>query len=137
MASSVLLSVEPDRVSASPGASVEFAVLVQNLTTLVDQVAIRVDGIDNTWVEIVPPFLPVFAQSTARARVIITPPVNGALAAAGFYTLQISGKAQESAGVEGQTSAVLEVQPAGDYQLKLGPGRAAGYQETAYPLSVQ
>lgn len=137
MASSVLISVEPDRVSVSPGASVECSVLVQNLSTLIDQVSLRVDGIDATWVQIVPPFLPVFAQSTARARVIITPPQNASLAAAGQYNIQVSGKAQESAGSEGQASAVLEVQPAGDYQLKLGPGRADGFQEISYPLSVQ
>ena len=137
MASSVLLSVEPDRVSVSPGASVEFEVLVQNLTTLIDQVALRVEGIDSSWVQIVPPFVPVFAQSTARARVIITPASNAAMTTAGLYSLQISGKAQENAGAEGQTSAVIEIQPAGDYQLKLGPARAAGYQESAYALSVQ
>jgi hypothetical protein len=137
MASPILLSVDTDRISVAPGASVEFAVLVQNLTTLIDQVALRVDGVDPTWVQIVPPFLPVFAQSTSSARVIVSPPNNFAQAAAGLYSLQVSGKAQENGGAEGQAAAVLEVQPAGDYQLKLGPGRAAGYQETAYPLSVQ
>jgi hypothetical protein len=137
MASPILLSVETDRISVAPGASVEFAVLVQNLTTLLDQVALRVAGVDPAWVQIVPPFLPVFAQSTARARIIVSPPNIFAQAAAGLYSLQVSGQAQENGGAEGQAAAVLEVQPAGDYQLKLGPGRAAGYQETAYPLSVQ
>jgi hypothetical protein len=137
MASPILLSVDTDRISVAPGASVEFAVIVQNLTTLVDQVALRVDGLDPAWVQIVPQFLPVFAQSTARARVIVSPPASFSQSAAGLYSLQLSGKAQENGGAEGQAAAVLEVQPAGDYQLKLGPGRAAGYQETAYPLSVQ
>ena len=137
MASPILLSADPDRISVAPGASVEFAVLVQNLTTLIDQVALRVDGVDPAWIQIVPPFLPVFAQSTSSARVIVSPPNDFSLAAAGQYDLQVSGKAQENAGAEGQAAAMLEVQPAGDYQLKLGPGRAAGYQETAFPLSVQ
>ena len=137
MASPILLSVDPDRISVAPGASVEFSVLVQNLTTLIDQVALRVDGVDAAWIQIVPPFLPVFAQSTSSARVIVSPPNDFSLAAAGLYNLQVSGKAQENGGAEGQAAAMLEVQPAGDYQLKLGPGRAAGYQETAFPLSVQ
>jgi len=97
----------------------------------------RVCRDDPAWLQIVPPFLPVFAQSTASARVIVSPPNNFAQAAAGLYSLQVSGKAQENRGAEGQATAVLQVQPAGDYHLKLGPGRAAGYQETAYPLSVQ
>jgi hypothetical protein len=137
MPSPILLSVNTNRISVAPGASVEFAVTVQNLTTLLDQVALHVGGIDPAWVQIVPPFLPVFALSTASARVIISPPGNFAQAAAGLYPLQISGKAQETSGPEAQAATVLEVQSAGDYQIKLGTGRAAGYQETAYSLSVQ
>jgi hypothetical protein len=137
MAAPILLSVDLDHISVAPGATVEFAVSVQNLTTLLDQVALRVDGIDPSWLQIVPPFLPVFAQSTASARVIVSPPANFAQAAAGLYTLHILGKAQETDGPEGQAATVLEVQPAGDYQMKLVAGRAAGYQETAWALSVQ
>src|SRR5262245_14600302 len=116
MASSILLSVDRDRISVAPGASVEFVVKVQNLTTLLDQVAIRVDGVDPTGIQVVPPFLPVFAQGTASARVIVPPPASPAQSPAGRYKLWVHGKPQESNGEEGQGSLELEVQLIGDYQ---------------------
>src|SRR4051812_19953781 len=96
MASSILLSIDRDRISVAPGASVEFAVKVQNLTTLLDQVAIRVDGVDPAWVQVVPPYLPVFAQGTASARVIVSPSAAPALSPAGLYKVWIHGKPQEN-----------------------------------------
>ena len=41
MASSILLSIDRDRISVAPGASVEFVVKVQNLTTLLDHKRVR------------------------------------------------------------------------------------------------
>ena len=74
MPSQTLLSVDRERVSVAPGASVELAVRVQNLTSLLDQVALHLEGIDPAWVQVIPPYLAVFAQGEASARAIIHPP---------------------------------------------------------------
>ena len=134
---SILISVDKDHVSVAPGASVEFAVSAQNLTTLLDQVAIRIDGIDPHWVQVVPPYLPVFAQGTATARVIITPPNNLAQSVAGVYPLRVIGSSQENPTESAQTSATIEVQLVGDYQMRLTGARGNNAQEIAYPLRVQ
>jgi len=137
MASQILLSVDKPRVSVAPGAKVELAVTVQNLTTLLDQIALRVEGIDPSWVEVIPPYLPVFAQGSSQARVVIAPPRSPAQAVAGVYPLRIVGKAQENAGEEGQATSELEVQLVGDYRLALDSGESDGVQQTVYSLSVQ
>lgn len=136
MASSILLSVDRDRISVAPGASVEFAVKVQNLTTLLDQVAIRVDGVDPAWIQVVPPYLPVFAQGTASARVIVSPPASPAQSPAGLYKMWVHGKPQENNGEEGQGSLELEVQLIGDYQAHFAGAKPLSQTETAFPLQV-
>src|SRR5207247_10828837 len=74
MSAPILLSTEPKRVSLAPGANAELSVHVQNLTSLVDQIALRVEGVAPNWVQLIPPYLPVFAQGNASARVVIPPP---------------------------------------------------------------
>jgi hypothetical protein len=137
MPASLLLSVDRERVSVAPGASTEFAVRVQNLTTLLDQVAIRVDGVDAAWIQVIPPFLPVFAQGTASARVVVSPPNVSSQSLAGMYALMVAGTAQESKAEVGIARLELEVQLIGDYLLRLGPAQPRGQLEAAYPLTVQ
>ena len=136
MASLTLLSVDKGRLSVAPGASVELAVTVQNLTNLLDQVAVRLEGIAPAWVEVIPPYLPVFAQGQASARVIIRPPRDPAQALAGRYPLRVRACSQENPGQEGETETELEIQRLGEYQFLLGPGEAHG-AETNYSLAVQ
>jgi hypothetical protein len=136
MASTILLSIDRDRISVAPGASVDFSVKVQNLTTLLDQVAIRVDGVYPAWIQVVPPYLPVFAQGTASARVIVSPPAAPAQSPAGLYKLQVYGKPQENSGEEGQGSLELEVQLIGDYQAHLAVAKPLSQTETTFPLQV-
>ena len=136
MSASILLNADPKRVSVAPGASAEFSVQVQNLTSLVDQIALRVEGVDPNWVQLIPPYLPVFAQGTASARVVISPPADPARAVAGLYALHVTGTSQENGG-EGTLDAELEVQLTGDYQLRVERGQPSSVQEAAYPVYVQ
>lgn len=137
MTSSINFSVNNSRVSAAPGASSELAVTVQNLTTLLDQVEIVLKGIDASWVQVIPPQVPVFAQGEASARVIVTPPNDMAASVAGVYPIQVTGVSHENPGQEGQTAAELEVQLVGDYQLRVEGGGPAGGQEASYPIAVK
>jgi hypothetical protein len=137
MTSQILLSVDQARLSAAPGAQVELIVTVQNLTTLLDQVALRVEGIDPAWVQVIPPNLPVFAQGSAQARVLIRPQRQAAPAIAGVYPLRVVGKAQENAGEEGEATSELEVQLIGDYRLALESGASDGVQQMTYKVALQ
>ena len=136
MAASILLSVDKDQVSVAPGASVEFSVKAENLTALLDQVALRIDGIDAAWVQIIPPYLPVFAQGTASARVVISPPSNPSRALAGAYALTIIGSPQEAKGDDAQAQLKLEVQMIADYQIRLSAVQQHSQIEAGYPLLV-
>src|SRR5512147_1059368 len=134
---SVLLTADNDRVTVAPGSSVEFNVTVQNLTTLVDQVTLRVDGIDGQWVQIVPPFLPVFAQGTASARIIVSPPSQPGQSSAGSYALRVTGTSQERPGESATVAVTLNVQLTGNYQLRLAPPQpGAAPQELRFPVRV-
>jgi hypothetical protein len=137
MPNQILLSVDKKRLSVAPGASVELAVSVQNLTTLVDQVAVRLEGIDPAWVQVIPQYLPVFAQGQATARVMIQPPRDPAQALAGVYPLRVRGTSQEYPGLEGEAAADLEVQLVGDYRFWLEKAETSGEQEALFPLKVQ
>ncbi len=136
MSAPILLSAEPRRVSVAPGASAEFVLQVQNLTALVDQIALRVDGVPANWVQVIPPYLPVFAQGTASARVVVAPPADPAQAGAGVYALHVVGTSQENGG-EGAADAELEVQLVGDYQLRVERAGSSSLQEATYPVRVQ
>lgn len=137
MALQIPLSVDKTRVSVAPGASVEFGVTAQNLTTLLDQVTMRVEGIDPAWVEVIPRDLPVFAQGVATARVIIRPPRDPALSLAGLYPLRVHATSQTNPGAEGETTTELEIQLTGDYRLLFERREASGVEEASYPFKVQ
>jgi hypothetical protein len=127
----ILLSADKPRVSVAPGASVELGVTLQNLTALLDQVAVKVDGIPSEWVRVLPPILPVFARAVATARIVIAPPRDPDRAAAGIYPLRLYAASQENPGQEGDAAGELEVQLVGNYDLLLeyAPSRDAQTQE--------
>jgi hypothetical protein len=136
MAAQILLSVDKKNLTVAPGANVSLAVTVQNLTTLLDQVAVRADGIDVAWVEVLPPYLPVFAQGEATARIVIQPPREPARAVAGRYPLRVRGTSQEFPGQESEAESQLQVQLVGDYRFWLDRETRDG-QEAVFPLKVQ
>ncbi len=121
MVAQINFAVDQDTLSVAPGASAELGVNVRNMTTLLDQVAVRVEGAEPEWFQVVPPQLPVFAQGQATARVIVQPPYDLARARAGAYPLRVTGASQENPGQVGETRAELEIQLSGDYELDLEP----------------
>lgn len=131
------LSVDKTRVSVAPGASVEFGVTAQNLTTLLDQVTLRVEGVEPAWVEVIPRDLPVFAQGQATAHVIIRPPRDPALSLAGLYPLRIQATSQTNPDAGGATTTELEIQLVGDYRLLFERREVSGVEEGSYPFKVQ
>ncbi len=136
MGSQILLSVDKKNLTVAPGANVTLAVTVQNLTTLLDQVSVRADGVDTAWVQVIPPYLPVFAQGEATARIVIQPPREPSQAVAGQYPLRVRGASQEFPGQESEAESRLVVQLVGDYRFWLEHATRDG-QEAIFPLKVQ
>ncbi len=136
MAAQILLSVDKRNLTVAPGANASLAVTVQNLTTLLDQVAVRADGIDAAWVQVIPPYLPVFAQGEATARIVIQPPREPSQAVAGQYPVRVRGTSQEFPGQESEAESRLQVQLVGDYRFWLEHETRDG-QEAIFPLKVQ
>ena len=135
-ATQLILTSDKNRVTVSPGAQAEVCVTIQNLTTLVDDVSVNVDGIDKSWVQVVPPHVPVFAQGEASVRVIFQPPADPLHTLAGIYPLSITGSLQEQAGEQAVTKVDLEIQFGGDYRTELGKGSSANNQEAVFPFKV-
>jgi hypothetical protein len=136
MAQQIIISTDKNRVSVAPGAKTELSVTIQNLTTLVDDVSVSVAGVDQSWVQVVPPHVPVFAQGNASVRVIFQPPVDPLRVLAGLYPLRISGTLQEMASQPVDTAVELEVQFGGDYRIELGKGTASTNQEAVFSFKV-
>ena len=136
MAQQIMLSSDKKRVTVAPGAKTEFNVTIQNLTTLMDDVAVLVAGVDASWVQVVPSHVPVFAQGEASVRVILQPPVDASRALCGVYPLKVSGRSQEMAGQQGDTGVELEIQFGGDYRIEVGTGTALSAQEATFPFTV-
>lgn len=137
MANQILLSVDKQRVSVAPGASVNLAVIAQNLTALVDQVAVRAEGIDPGWTQVIPPYLPVFAQGEATARIVFQPPRDPSISVAGIYPLKVCGASQEFPGQESDAASTLEVQLVGDYRFWLEKNELRGNQEAVFAVKVE
>jgi hypothetical protein len=135
-ATQLILTSDKNRVTVSPGAQAEMCVTIQNLTTLVDDVSVTVAGIDKSWVQVVPPHVPVFAQGEASVRVIFQPPADPLHTLAGIYPLRLTGSLQEQSGEQAETKADLEIQFGGDYRIELGKGSAANNQEAVFPFKV-
>lgn len=135
MSFQIVLAVDKPRLSIVPGASDQLGITVRNLTTLVDEVALRLEGIDPSWVEIVPAHVPVFGSNSSTASAVIRLPRTSALA--GAYTLSILAASQQSPGQEGSASAELEVQLSGEYRAALETAQGSGAQEAAYSIKVQ
>jgi hypothetical protein len=136
MATQLILSSDKNRVTVSPGAQAELSVTIKNLTALVDDASITVNGIDKSWVQVVPPHLPVFAQGEASVRVIFQPPADPLHTLAGIYPLQINGLLQEQDGDLAGTQIDLEIQFGGDYRIELGKSSSVNNQEAIFPFKV-
>ena len=135
-ATQLILTSDKNRVTVSPGAQAELNVTIQNLTALVDDVAVTVSGIDNSWVQVVPPHVPIFAQGNASVRVIFQPPADPLHTLAGIYPLRVRGLLQEQNGEQAETKVDLEIQFGGDYRIELGKGSLANNLEAVYPFKV-
>ncbi len=135
--SRLMLSVEPKRLSVSPGATGECALTLQNLSTTVDQATIGVEGIPPDWTQAIPPVVPVFAQGQkATTRLTIQPPRDAALALAGDYAMRVTATSQEQAGLVVREPIELNVPFSGDYELRLQAPAAAPANEASYGLTV-
>lgn len=137
MAQQIILTSDKKQVSVAPGAKTEFTVTIQNLTTLLDDVAVTLAGLDPAWVEVVPAHVPVFAQGEASVRVIIKPPLDPARAQAGIYPIQVNGQSQELSSQQATTRLELEIQFGGDYRIEVGGGTALSAQEATFPVKVR
>jgi hypothetical protein len=137
MATQLILSADKDRVTVSPGAQAELSVTIKNLTALVDDASVTVNGIDKSWVQVVPPHVPVFAQGEASVRVIFQPPADPLHTLAGIYPLVIGGLFQEQDGEQAGTQVDLEIQFGGDYRIELGKSSSINSQEAVFPFKVR
>jgi beta-lactamase class A len=130
------LSVNSSLLTVAPGADVEAKVTVQNLTNLLDQVEIHIDGVDPAWVELIPLVQTFYPLAPATARILIHPPQDLAQSVAGIYPLVIRSRLQENAGQEGRTTTDLEIQLVGDYEINLVEKEARATQEASYAIQV-
>jgi beta-lactamase class A len=132
----IRLSVESQLWRTAPGAVVEGKVQVQNLTQALANVGLNLQGIDPSWVQVVPTEQMVFQLGQAAIVVKVRPPNDLTQSLAGTYPVVIQGRSSQISDV-GELKTELEIQLVGEYQVILGETEMSMVRQGSYPLLVR
>ena len=115
-----LVPVEP---STAPGASTELTALVHNLSAVVDQYLVTVEGLEPGWASVAEPSVSLFPGDKASVQITIHPPEG---APAGPYPFTVRAVSGADPSRSASAEATLAVGAVGGYELSLSPQRVVG-----------
>jgi hypothetical protein len=119
------LSLSNASLETAPGASADTLIRVQNLSTIVDRLHIRVDGLDPTWWTVSVPTLSFFPGDRGESRLTIRPPKE-AEAIAGSYSFRVKVVSEANPEDESVVTAVLVLRGFVSCEVELSPAKATG-----------
>ena len=118
-----------------PGQRGELLVTIQNLSEIVDQYAIEMDGLDPSWYTIPIPEVSLFPQDQERVRISLHPP-SGPQAQAGTYDFTVSVASRENPTEETAVSATLDVLATPTLDVELSPQKASSRRDGAFQVKL-
>lgn len=121
----ITVSLSEDSFQVNPGNQVEAVITVQNTGEIVDVLAIEIDGLDETWVELSVNRSSLFPGDQYTSVVTLSPPKESS-AFAKTYPFSIIVKAQKHPSHSTIVPANLEVLPFYGFQLSMEPPRYTG-----------
>ncbi len=103
-----------------PGQQGELTVTIQNLSEIVDQYIVEVEGLDRGWFTVSPPRVSLFPQDEEKVTVKLHPPLT---APAGRVDFAVKVVSRENPVEWSRAKATLDVTPVFLFDLRLSPQR--------------
>jgi hypothetical protein len=118
-----------------PGQTGELLVTMQNLSEIVDQYSIEIDGLDASWYCVPISEVSLFPQDQERARISLHPP-SGSEAEAGKYDFMVRVVSRENPTERTSVPATLEVLPRLALEVGLSPERATSTGDGVFQVRL-
>jgi len=120
MSAKIRVSLPAADLQIAPGATTDFTVTIQNLSEIVDQFLIEVQGLEPAWVSLSSTSVSLFPQDEGQVQVFLHPPVG---ARAGDYAFTLRATSRDNPAEQTSVQAILKVQPVTLFSLELSPRR--------------
>lgn len=127
------LGLVPEKPTAAPGGKAEATAVIRNLSAVVDQYLLSVDGLEPSWYTISEPSVSLFPGDKASVQVVIHPPEN---AVAGAHPFTLRAVSSTDASRQASVAGSVDVGQVGGYEASLSPERASG-RKADYQLTVR
>jgi hypothetical protein len=128
MSALIRVALSQKELQIEPGQKGEVVVTVQNLSEIVDQLSVEVEGLDTAWFTVSPPNVSLFPQDQGEVKVSLHPPSG---AKAGRYDLAVKAISRENPVEWTRVQATLEVMPVSFFDISLSPQRKSIVGEEA------
>jgi uncharacterized membrane protein len=135
MSALIRVVLSHEELQIEPGQTGEFLVTVQNLSEIVDQYSIEVDGLDPSWCTIPTSGVSLFPQDQDRARIFLHPLV-GSEAQAGKHDFMVRVTSRQNPTERTSVPAILEVLPTLSLEVELAPQRATSTRDGVFQVRL-
>ncbi|MGD2104288.1 MAG: hypothetical protein PVJ55_04120 [Anaerolineae bacterium] len=120
MSAIIRVALSRKQLDIEPGQKGELSVAVQNLSEIVDQYNVEVEGLDAGWITLSPPRLSLFPQDEGQVTIKLHPPEA---AKAGTYGFAVKVVSRENPVEWTRVHATLEVSSVFVFEVNLSPQR--------------
>ena len=136
MAVGLRIELSETALVAGPGGAATTRCTVYNASYIVDEYAVRIEGLDPSWIEAPPATSRIFPEATETLALVLKPPRTAGVAA-GDYPFVVTATSADNPTLTASASGVLTVGPFVDWTLTLdSPRQARGETEGAWTLKI-
>jgi uncharacterized membrane protein len=128
MSAIIRVALSRKALQIEPGQQGELSATIQNLSEIVDQYVVEVEGLDAGWLTLLPPRISLFPQDQGLITIKLHPPEN---ALAGTYDLAVRVASRENPIEWTKVQATLDVTPVLLFEVSLSPQRKSIVEEEA------
>jgi hypothetical protein len=134
MSANIKVTLSSDKLEVAAGVTVEATVSIRNQSQIVDQFAIKVDGLDPTWWSLSVSSVSLFPGDQDEAKLTIRPPKE-AEAKAGSYSFQVKVVSQANPQDSTMAEAYLVLKGFTSWEAEMAPSKIVGRSGT-YRIKV-
>jgi len=116
----IRVALTRNKVQIEPGQRGELSLTIQNLSEIVDQYTLDVEGLDAAWLTLSPPRISLFPQDEGQVTIKLHPPET---ARAGTYDFSVKVASRENPIEWTRVQGTLEVAPVFLFDVSLSPQR--------------
>ena len=135
MSAIIRVALSRTELEIEPGQRGQLDLTIQNLSEIVDQYIVAVEGIDPTWVTPSPPRISLFPQDEGHVTLKLHPPET---ARAGSFDFAVKASSRENPIEWSRATATLEVTPVSVFEIELSPQRKVlEGEEAAFEVTLK